>query len=160
MKQMSAILAVLLIFGLATLSGCGTEEDAADVAPATETAVTAEVENAKGSAAVQAYYFHGSRRCKTCLKIESLATKAIAEGFADALAEGQISWQVVDFEEEGNEHFVDDFGLYTQSVVLVKPNVGDTASWNNLEKVWDLVHDDQAFIEYVQTEVNTFLGGH
>ncbi len=158
MKQINMILAVLSVLGLMVLVGCGSEEKVAEDVPATEIAATAEVDHTAGSAEVQAFYFHSNRRCKTCLKIESLATKALTEGFADALGEGKLSWDVVNFEEAGNEHIVKDYGLVSQSVVLVRPNAGDTASWKNLDRVWELVSDDSAFVNYVQTEVKTFLG--
>jgi len=59
------------------------------------------------------YYFHGTARCPTCRKFESLTDEAIKGHFSEALGRGTLEWRVVNIERPGNEHFVDDYQLYT-----------------------------------------------
>jgi hypothetical protein len=107
---------------------------------------------------VIAYYFHGSQRCKTCLTIEAYAAEAIRTGFADALSDGTLEWKVVNIEEPANEHFVEDYQISTRTVVLVEMKDGKQVRWSTLDRVWDLVDDQPAFMTYIQEETKGYLG--
>jgi hypothetical protein len=107
---------------------------------------------------VVAMYFHGNARCATCRKIEAYADEAIAQGFVDELASGLLEWQVVNIEEPGNKHFIEDFQLVTRSVVLVEYRDGKVIRWENLDKVWQLVRSKESFVDYIQGETTEFLG--
>ncbi|MEW6173968.1 MAG: nitrophenyl compound nitroreductase subunit ArsF family protein [Bacillota bacterium] len=114
---------------------------------------------AKEPGTVIAYYFRGSTRCYSCVTIENYAREAIEAGFSDALKDGRLQWKVVNVEEPGNEHFIQDYQLYSQSVVLVEIKDGKQTKWKNLAEVWPLLNDKAAFQRYVQEEVGAFLGG-
>jgi hypothetical protein len=107
---------------------------------------------------VVAYYFHGNTRCVTCRNIESYTKEAIESGFPHALKNGQLEFKVVNVEEPQNEHFVQDYQLSTRSVVLARFERGKQREWKNLQLVWDLVRDHDAFMIYVQEEAKSFLG--
>jgi hypothetical protein len=96
-----------------------------------------------------AYYFHGKVRCQTCRTIEAYAEEAIRTGYPEQIASGQIQWHAVNIEEPANEHFVRDFELVTRSVVLVHVKDGVQTEWKRLDKVWNLVHNKQAFVDYI-----------
>lgn len=106
---------------------------------------------------VIAYYFHGKVRCPTCRSIEAYAHEAVNTGFTEQLGSGQIQWQVVNYEEPGNEHFATDYELIAPSVVLVRNTAGSPAKSKNLDRVWELVGDKVSFVEYVQQETRDFL---
>ncbi len=110
------------------------------------------------SSKVIAYYFHGTRRCVSCRKIETYSREAIETGFAEALKSGELEWLVFNTDKAENKHFLDDYELYTRSLVLAKIEDGEEIEWKNLEKVWQLLGDKDGFIQYVQTEVKSFLG--
>jgi len=98
---------------------------------------------------IMAYYFHGNVRCQTCRTIEAYAEEAIKTGYPQEIASGKIQWRAVNIEEPTNEHFVKDFSLVTRSVVLVHVKDGSQAEWKRLDKVWNLVHNKQAFVDYI-----------
>jgi hypothetical protein len=104
------------------------------------------------------YYFHGAVRCPTCRAIEALSGEAVQNGFAPALEEGTLEWHVVNIEESGNDHFVRDYKLFTSSLVIQKMHEGKPAEWKNLDRVWDLVHEEAAFTDYVQGEIRSLAG--
>jgi hypothetical protein len=104
------------------------------------------------------YYFHSTVRCPSCLRIESLTKEAIEEGFARAIRDGLLELRLVNIEEPGNQHFVDDFQLFTKSVVVVDKQDGIQTRWKNLDRVWRLFRDEDAFLTYVRDEVRTYLG--
>ncbi|MFH0777101.1 MAG: nitrophenyl compound nitroreductase subunit ArsF family protein [Candidatus Eisenbacteria bacterium] len=107
---------------------------------------------------VIAYYFHGTVRCPTCRKIEAWSREAIEKAFQQQLGTGDLKWRALNVDESENKHFVGDFELYTRSLVLVRIRDGKREAWKNLEKVWDLIGDEQAFKEYVHREVTAYLG--
>ncbi|MFN2377382.1 MAG: nitrophenyl compound nitroreductase subunit ArsF family protein [Candidatus Binatia bacterium] len=106
---------------------------------------------------VIAYYFHTSYRCSSCRTIEAYSREAVETAFARELEDGRLVWKMVDFEAKGNEHFVEDYALFTKSLVLVNEVPGKPAEWKNLEKVWQLLHDKPAFLLYVQEETRAYL---
>ena len=48
---------------------------------------------------------------------------------------------------------------YTKSVVIVDIRDGKQKQWKNLAKVWELLYDKDAFVNYVRDEINSYLGG-
>jgi len=106
---------------------------------------------------VIAYYFHGKYRCPNCLKIEAWTKEAIQNGFAEELKNGALEWRVINVEEAGNQHFVQDYQIYTKSVILSDLHHGQQARWKNLDQVWTFLPDQAAFMKYVQDEVQAYL---
>ena len=113
----------------------------------------------ESSTRLVAYYFHGNRRCKTCKTIEAYSKEAIETGFQEAIRKGTLEFRAVNLDEPVNEHFVQDYLISTRSVVLAQ-YIGDKQkNWKNLQRVWELVGDHDAFIEYVQAETRSLLEG-
>ena len=103
------------------------------------------------------YYLHGNRRCMTCEKLEAYSEEALSTGFTKQIKDSSIVWRVVNFEEEGNEHYAKDYQLYNQSLIISKIRNGKEVMWTNLEKIWKLVGNKKEFIAYVQDEVEKSL---
>jgi hypothetical protein len=103
------------------------------------------------------YYFHGKRRCATCHKIETYSKAAVEKLFPGQLESGRIEWLTVDTSKSENAHFVDEYELFTQSLVLVEEREGEQVRWKNLQRVWQLVHDRPAFEAYVHDSVWDWL---
>ncbi len=146
-------LSLLTAFGVLDVCGCtGFNGDAAAVEAAAQTnqAPTADSK-------VVAYYFHGTNRCTTCRTIEAYAREAVQTGFGEALKAGKLEWRALNVEEPANRHFIQDYRLYTRSVVLVNFQGDKQLRWKNLDKVWELVGDKGQFTRYVQGEVKTFV---
>jgi hypothetical protein len=107
---------------------------------------------------VIAYYFHGNVRCSTCRTLEAYSEEAIQSGFPEALKQEILEWKVVNVEEPDNRHFIKDYQLYTKSLVIVKMEGDKQVEWKNLDRIWELVRDKPAFLQYVQTEISGYLG--
>ena len=104
-----------------------------------------------------AYYFHGDRRCDTCRSIESQAEAAVRSGFADELAAGTLEWQAVNTDLPENAHFSEEFELTHSTVVLVEREGNETTRFSALDRVWELVHDEDGISTYVQDELGAWL---
>lgn len=105
------------------------------------------------------YYFHGTRRCVSCRKIEAYSAESIEKGFVDELEDGRLEWHVINIDEPENKHFMKDYELYTKSLVVVDTEKGKQLQWKNLKNVWQLLNSKDAFMKYVQREVQTYLDG-
>jgi hypothetical protein len=107
---------------------------------------------------VIAYYFHGKVRCANCIKIEQLSQQTIEQEFAPELADKRLEFHSINTGEPANEHFIKDYQLSSNSLVLVLLRDGKQARWENLPEVWNLLDDDAAFRAYVKENVAKMLG--
>ncbi len=153
----TAIRLILVLFVLASVAylvfdGFKTSEATVDTSTAEQ--VSSEIEGDQ----VLVYYFHGDVRCPTCIKIEALSTEAIQNGFAEDIEAGRLVWEAVNTDQPENAHFIDDYELYTKSLIVVKKTDGEQTTWKNLPEIWELVNDDEAFIQYVDEEVKAYFG--
>jgi len=112
---------------------------------------------ATGADRIVVYYFHRTLRCQTCLAIEELATFAITQNLFAEIERGELAWRPVNVDKEADAHFVDDFELDTQALVVASYQDGEVTRWRNLEKVWDLHPTPDAFDAYVLANVREFL---
>lgn len=153
MNAKNLITATLLVFvaaSVVTLIGREMWSPTADEpAPATEQLP---------SNALVAYYFHGDTRCPTCRTIEEYSHVAVQTAFAEELAENKLLWKVVNYEHPENRHFATEYEIVSPTVVLVRTEDGKLADWRNLDRVWELVGDRDAFAEYIQNETRSMLG--
>jgi hypothetical protein len=155
-KSKRAITAILLIFVAASVLYLLATELGGHEAAVGDTGADAAGHNAPVHQVI-AYYFHGYKRCPTCLKIESTAKEVIEKAYPDRIKDGSLAWKAVNFEAPENAHFADDFQLVVSSLVLVEYRNGEQVKWTNLEDVWDLIGADEQFSEYVRGEVAKFL---
>jgi len=102
-------------------------------------------------------YFHTTARCMSCLKIEDLTNATMSTRLAGPIAEKRVVWRSVNVDEPENNHFVKDYGLFTKSVVVSEVKDGREVRWKNLDQVWQLLRDPEAFQGYVEREVKAFL---
>lgn len=93
--------------------------------------------------------FHGTLRCASCLRIGELTESVVATEFADERAAGAVTFASIDYDLAGNEHYRDDYDLYSSNVVILRRAAGKDVSWTRLDDVWSLDDDELAFRSYV-----------
>jgi len=108
---------------------------------------------------VRIYYFHTTYRCYSCLKIEEYTKHALHTAFGPEIRKGIIVWNPVDVDLPQNRHYIDDFHLFTKSVVLVDERKGKMVRWKILDRTWQLLRDEEAFSNYIQSEVKKYIEG-
>lgn len=106
---------------------------------------------------ISVYYFHGSMRCPTCYKLEQYSKEAVESNFKDDISSGKLELKVVNIDEKANKHFVNDYQLYTKSLIISLVKDGKEVKSKNLTKIWEYVGNKQKFFEYVKGEINNFL---
>jgi uncharacterized protein YacL (UPF0231 family) len=108
---------------------------------------------------VIAYYFHGNYRCASCTKLEKYSRDAISMYFNKEIKQGFLSFETVNTDLSENKHFLQDYQLYTKSLVLIAVKNNKTVKWKNLDKTWQHLNNKDDFYKYVQTETKKFLEG-
>lgn len=151
MKPKTIVAAALLLFVAASVAMLVIKEARPRPAPAPEPAGVVLPHK------VVAYYFHGKQRCETCQKIEKLSRESLENGFAADLKSGRLERRLVNTDEPAHEHYVKDYGLKFQALVLSELRDGKQTRWVNLEKIWDLVDKPAEFTKYVQDAARTYL---
>jgi hypothetical protein len=157
MKYLIMVFTIILLFGLAVFAEetINDEKEAVDSVIVNDSTVSETEEIIKNK--VIAYYFHGNRRCKSCLAIEEYSQVAIDSGFKDELKSGTLEFLTINRDEKENKHYTKNYELYTSSLVISKIENNKEIKWKNLEKVWQLKGNKIEFIQYVQDEINKFM---
>ncbi len=107
---------------------------------------------------VIAYYFHGTIRCETCLKIEKQARETLKRRFAAEMAEKRLAFKAVNYDKPENARFLKDYKLPCPSLVVVRQKGGKDEKWKLLDKTWEHIENPLKFNEYVDWEVEKLLG--
>jgi hypothetical protein len=110
-----------------------------------------------GNSKVVVYYFHGTFRCTTCRTIEKYSHDAIQQYFSKELDNGKLEFKPLNVEDAENRHYIQDYQLFSRSLVLSLVTNGKETKWKNLTDIWNLVSDKEKFFRYVKDEVEAFL---
>ena len=144
--------------GLLVLAGTGATAQSEKAAPADNPATDQTEVGPEGvTNRVIVTYFHGDVRCATCKKLEAYAKNAIESGFASELADSSLVWRTVNYDEDENQHYIDDYKLFTKSLIISRSVKGAEVGWRNLDKIWELVNDEGKYTAYVQDEIRKFM---
>ena len=74
------------------------------------------------NSSVEVYYFHGKRRCATCVSIEENTKKTVETYFKDQKAKGTVKMIVVDIDDKKNEALVEKYEVTSSSLfVTINP---------------------------------------
>ncbi len=162
MKPKSFVKVAVIVFVLGSLAFPAVRESPRPVAAPDQQPASGASTPAKAAAKAQAnkiiaYYFHTTYRCVTCQRIEAYSKEAIDSGFARELAAGKLEFRPVNVQLAENRHFIQDYQLSTKSLVLVRMKDGNQVEWTNLNRVWELTDDHNAFLRYVQQGIRSYL---
>ncbi len=126
-------------------------------AAAVEKAESENIEIRKSARHLVVTYFHTAFRCPTCHKIEKLSTKTVKTYFENELKTGKLVWRVINVDESKNEHYIQDYHLYSKHLIVSEVKDGKEVRWKDLNGIWTFFRDDQKFKNYVKTEIADWL---
>ncbi|MBL8027368.1 MAG: hypothetical protein JNL74_13190 [Fibrobacteres bacterium] len=146
---------VITIALLITFIACAKKSDPSKVPPSknNETAVSKNLPDTH----IVVYYFLTNQRCRSCIYLENTTKASLDQNFADELKKGNIVFKAVNIDEPQNKHFIDEYGLFTKSVIVSSMEKGVQKKWKNLDKIWDLIGQDDVFKAYITSELRTFI---
>jgi len=149
---------ILALVAAVVTTGCNEPAPATgDVPKATGDAPKAVADPNAAPDKIVVYYFHATRRCPTCLGIQDNIEQTINEKFADETTAGKLSFEELNFEEDANKHFVDEYQLSFSTMIVAAQAGGKTVKWENAEKVWEYAHTPPDLKAYVEKMIRTYL---
>ncbi len=151
----TTIYLLLVIFSCQSQNPNHTESESKPEIAAIQSSA-ANVDKHKLGKVLNIYYFHTLHRCHSCTTIEKLTKEAVQQTFSEDIKAGAIKFNVINVEKESNKHFVEDYKIYTKSVIISEVIDGTEKRWKNLDKVWTLLRNPEKFKHYIIAEINTF----
>mgnify|MGYP001765664583 CR=1 FL=1 len=105
------------------------------------------------------YYFYTDTRCASCKTIEAYTREAVTSRLAGGYKGLKAEFVGVNVDEESNAHYVLEYGLSSKSVVVQRFSGDKRLNWRKLDKVWQLLGDKEAFLNYVAGETRLVIDG-
>lgn len=103
------------------------------------------------------YYFYTTARCYSCNLIEKYTKEAVAKHFAQPYNGWRVEFKGLNLDDEANKHFVQDYWLNSKSVVVQKFEGDKPLNWGMLKSVWQLLGDQEKFMDYIAVETRKVL---
>lgn len=67
---------------------------------------------------VEVLYFHGKKRCATCMAIEKNTKEVVEEQFADELRNGTVVFRIIDISDPENEEIAEKYEVTWSSLFV------------------------------------------
>ncbi len=164
MRARQSLGVVLLLFaavGVGTviwrMNGSGKQEGRQEIQNEKQAGVAKAPAAAETPREVQIYYFHGNKRCVSCLEIEQRLKESLDAVFSKEMEHGDVAMRLVNLDKKANQHFVKKYALDIRTVVLQSTREGQEGRFERLDDVWKLHGDKDAFRKYVTEHLTVFL---
>lgn len=102
-------------------------------------------------------YFHGTMRCSSCLKIENYTKETVTSKFRAEMDSGLIEFHEINIDKPENNKYIEKYQLTTKQVIVSEYENGKEKRWKNLDRVWQLLREEEEFKSYVEMEVTGWL---
>ena len=113
--------------------------------------------NAQDTIRYDVMYFHATVRCEGCLIIEDYIKNSVNSHFEQQLKDGTFTLSSIDFLDEKNEHYQDDYKFDVQTLIISKKINGREVSWKNLDLIWENSNNFEKFDKYIYEEMDSFI---
>jgi len=159
MKNKLILISALIIASF-VLSGCDGQGDKASTAP--QPSPTASAEGLMTSAIqkadkIEVVHFHATQQCYSCITVGKYALKTIQERFPKEYEDGTIVFRDINAELPENRDTVIRYQARGSSLFVN----GITGGQDHIQedvRVWRLVNDEQAFMDYFEGKLKELLG--
>jgi len=107
---------------------------------------------------VDIVYFYSTPRCSRCIYAENQTRYTVETCFADELASGKVTFQVVNLRDEENATIINKYGAYIPSLFINTIRDG-TEDIKEVRDIWLILGNDEAFTEAVRSKIEKSLKG-
>ena len=108
---------------------------------------------------VDVVYFHRTQRCYTCRYAEEGTRYALETYFADELASGRVTFQVINVEDEANADIVEKYNNASYLTLCINAVRNGTDHIEEVTDIWLVISNDEAFVEAVKSRIEKSLNG-
>lgn len=161
MKLKSILTVLLLVFVAVSIVVMAVRQNSQQQTEPAGSAAVAAVDDDQSHPArddrVVVYYFIQGNRCVTCVNIETYAREALETNYADELKSGRLVWMPIVVDNPMNRHFIEQYELVTNSVIISRIEDGQELQWDNLDRIWQLVRNPDAYSSYIRENVDRYL---
>jgi hypothetical protein len=74
------------------------------------------------STKVEVYYFHFTRRCNTCMSVETTAKQAVEALYADKIKAGEYTFKAINLDDASSKAIAGKLGIGGQTLLIVCGN--------------------------------------
>jgi len=106
---------------------------------------------------VEVVYFHRTQRCSTCRYAEDGIRYTVETYFADELASGKLTFEVVNVQDKENTAIVEKYGA-SYLTLFINTITDGIEHIEEVEEIWFYLGDDEAFIKTVKSKIEKSLG--
>ncbi len=107
---------------------------------------------------VDVVYFHRTQQCYSCRYAEEGTRYTVETYFGDELANGKVTFQSIDVQDEANTEIINKYGAYTSSLFI--NTIKDSSDHiEQVTDIWLVIGDDDAFVEVVKSKIEKSLKG-
>ena len=100
--------------------------------------------------------FHATQRCASCTALGRLSEKTVTEQFTNEIASGKMEFKSINVDLPENEEMMNLYQASGSSLYINAIKDGKDNIVKNM-KVWQYLSDDQAFVNYLETQLKTLL---
>jgi hypothetical protein len=109
---------------------------------------------------VDVVYFHRTQRCYTCRYAEEGTRYALETHFADELASGKVTFQVINVDDkEANADILEKYNDPSYLTLCINAVRDGTDHIEVVTDIWLVIGDDDAFVEIVKSKIEKSLNG-
>jgi hypothetical protein len=106
---------------------------------------------------VDVVYFHFTQRCSTCVHAENMTLYTLETYFADELANGKVTFQSINMEDQANADIVAEYNSPSYLALCINTVTNGT---DNIEEVTDIWYvGDEEFVDILKNDVDQSLAG-
>lgn len=105
---------------------------------------------------IKLIYFHPEHRCQSCLEVEKKINNVLLKSFKDEIKKNKLNLEKINFDDEQNLHFMKDFDIDSQTLIIIRYIDGKQKDWKKLEGIWDFMNNNQKFNDYLINEIKDF----
>jgi len=159
-NKLTIIILAFLVMSFA-LTGCdGQTGDTANTASKTTPSANAEdmmSQDIQKADKIEVVHFHGVNQCFSCITVGKFALKTIQERFPKEYKNGTIVFRDINGELPENQDTVIKYQARGSSLFL-NAITDEQENMQEDVRVWRLVNDEQAFMDYFEGKLKELLG--
>ena len=147
MTIVKILIAFLLVPGFLVLPGTGSISASSTVAAA----------DSAGADQVVVYQFHRRFRCPSCHDLEALIAQTLKTHYPGEIESGNLVFRVLNLDDKNNKHFIKDYDLLYNTVIIADIKGGREVRFKNLEKIWEIYEDEEKAAAFLRSEIDEYL---